>query len=125
VNASPFDLFLLLALGALGILMRRYGLPVLPAIIGIILGPFSEENLRKSLQISNGRLEGLVTTFSVVVYVIVALLLLWPLIRKLLPRRSHETVLAEAAHAIEESHHQHGLTDSVSVESERRPRGGQ
>jgi putative tricarboxylic transport membrane protein len=105
VNASPFDLFLLLALGALGFLMRRYGLPVLPAIIGIILGPFAEENLRQALQISNGRLDGLVTTFSVVVYVIVALLVLWPLVRRLLPQRARGSVLAETAEAIEESHH--------------------
>jgi hypothetical protein len=29
-------------------------------------------------------------------------------------------VLAETAEAIEESHHQHGLTDSVSVETNKR-----
>jgi putative tricarboxylic transport membrane protein len=121
VNASPFDLYLLLLLGALGFLMRRYGLPVLPTIIGIILGPFAEYNLRQALQISNGRAGGLLTTFSTVVYVIVALLLLWPLIRRLLPRRSHESVLAEAAEAIEEAHHHHGLSDAVSVEAERVP----
>ena len=53
-NASPFDLFLLLVIGALGFMMRRYGLPMLPAIIGVILGPFAEEKLRQALQISNG-----------------------------------------------------------------------
>ena len=30
-NASTFDLFLLLVIGALGFMMRRYGLPILPA----------------------------------------------------------------------------------------------
>ncbi len=39
-------------------MMRRYGLPVLPAIIGVILGPFAEEKLRQALQISNGDLAG-------------------------------------------------------------------
>src|ERR671921_292838 len=42
-NANQFDLFLLLLIGALGFMMRRYGLPMLPAIIGVILGPFAEE----------------------------------------------------------------------------------
>jgi putative tricarboxylic transport membrane protein len=115
-NANTFDLFLLLIIGALGFMMRRYGLPLLPAIIGVILGPFSEVELRRALQISNGDLGGLFEPFSVVVYVIVALLLLWPLVRRVLPRRTVVPVLAEAAHEIEEAHHQHGLTTAVSVE---------
>jgi|tagenome__1003787_1003787.scaffolds.fasta_scaffold20603277_1 hypothetical protein len=38
----------------------------------------------------------------------------------LLPRRAADSVLAEAAHTIEESHHQYGLTEAVSVQSHRR-----
>jgi putative tricarboxylic transport membrane protein len=115
-NASQFDLFLLLVIGALGFMMRRYGLPMLPAIIGVILGPFAEGELRQALQISNGALSGLIDPMSVVVFAIVALILLWPLVRRLLPRRATETVLAEAAHEIEEAHHHHGLTTAVSSE---------
>ena len=118
-NASTFDLFLLLIIGALGFMMRRYGLPLLPAIIGVILGPFAEEELRRALQLSNGDLSGLIEPFSIVVYVIVGLVLLWPVVRKLLPRKAVPEVLAEAAHEIEESHHQHGLTTAVSVERHR------
>ena len=117
-NASPFDLFLLLVIGALGFMMRRYGLPVLPAIIGVILGPFAEERLRTALQISNGEVSGLITPFSTVVYAVVLLVLLWPLVRKLLPRKGvHVPVLDEAVHEIEEAHHHHGTTDAVSVET--------
>ena len=39
VNASTIDLVILLVIGLLGFAMRRYGLPVVPAIIGVILGP--------------------------------------------------------------------------------------
>ena len=105
VNASPFDLFLLLVIGALGFVMRRYGLPVLPAIIGVILGPFAEVQLRRALQISDGALSGLVTPISVVIYTIVALVLLWPVVRLLLPRRSAPPVLAEVGEVFEEVHH--------------------
>jgi putative tricarboxylic transport membrane protein len=115
-NASSFDLFLLLVIGALGFMMRRYGLPLLPAIIGVILGPYAEEELRQALQISNGQLDGLVTPMAVIVYVIVALVLLWPLVRLALPRKVAVPVLAEAAHEIEEAHHHQGTTESVSVE---------
>jgi putative tricarboxylic transport membrane protein len=59
--------------------MRRYGLPVLPAIIGVILGPLAELQLRRALQISDGELSGLLNTwFSVSVYAVVVLVLLLP-----------------------------------------------
>jgi putative tricarboxylic transport membrane protein len=115
-NANVFDLYMLLVVGALGFMMRRYGLPLLPAIIGVILGPFAEEQLRQALQISNGQLSGLVDPFAVVVYVIVVLILLWPVVRRLLPRKATVPVLAEAAHEIEEAHQHTGMTSAVSVE---------
>ena len=43
VNLQAFDLGILLVLGLLGFLMRRFGLPVLPLILGVILGPRLEE----------------------------------------------------------------------------------
>ena len=88
VNLQAFDLALLLLLGGLGFAMRRYGLPVLPLIIGVILGPRAEESLRKSLQLSSGDVSGLWSEpVAVVVYLIVAIVLAWPLLKKLLPTR--------------------------------------
>jgi putative tricarboxylic transport membrane protein len=88
-NNSAFDLWLLLVIGALGFLMRRFGLPVVPAIIGIILGPVAEEQMRRALQISNGDIAGLYNTwFSRTVYaVIVILLVAPPVVRWLRSRR--------------------------------------
>jgi putative tricarboxylic transport membrane protein len=78
-NLSTFDLWLLLILGALGFGMRRYGLPVVPAIIGIILGPTAEEQMRRALQISDGAVSGLYNTwFSKAVYVVILLVLVVP-----------------------------------------------
>jgi len=108
VNASTFDLFLLLCLGALGFVMRRYGLPVLPAIIAVILGPTAEEKLRQALQISDGALSGLITPFSIVVYAILSVVLLWPLIRRFVLPRREVPVLSEAVHAVEAVHEHHG-----------------
>ena len=39
VNLQAFDLAILLVLGLLGFMMRRFGLPVLPLVLGVILGP--------------------------------------------------------------------------------------
>ena len=71
--------------------MRRYGLPVLPAIIGVILGPDAELQLRRALQIADGDWSTLVSTpLAVIVYLIILALLLLPVIRRLVTRRSQE-----------------------------------
>ena len=84
VNAQPFDLFLLLALGLLGFAMRRFGLPILPLIIGVILGPLAEKHGRRALQLSGGDISGLIG--GPVAWVCYAIIL-WPLIAKLLPSK--------------------------------------
>jgi putative tricarboxylic transport membrane protein len=54
LNRSVLDLVLLFVIGFVGFLMRRYGFPVAPAIIGLILGPMAEEQFRRALSISQG-----------------------------------------------------------------------
>jgi putative tricarboxylic transport membrane protein len=88
VSGQPVDLVVLLVIGGIGFLMRRYGLPVLPAIIGVILGPDAELQLRRALQIADGDWSTLVSTpFAVIVYLIILALLLLPAIRAVLSRR--------------------------------------
>ena len=54
-------------------MMRRFGLPVLPLILGVILGPLMETKLREALTISGGDLSGLFDEpLAVVVYVLIA-----------------------------------------------------
>ncbi|MEU0521330.1 tripartite tricarboxylate transporter permease [Streptosporangium sp. NPDC006007] len=84
VNAQPLDLLLLLLLGLLGFGMRRFGLPVLPLIVGVILGPRAELQGRRSLQLSGGDLSGLLGgALSYMIYAVIVLILLWPLVRRL------------------------------------------
>jgi len=54
MRQSPFDVFLLYVIGLVGFLMRRYGFPTAPVIVGMILGPLAEEQMRRSLAISQG-----------------------------------------------------------------------
>ncbi|WGY00729.1 tripartite tricarboxylate transporter permease [Nocardioides sp. QY071] len=76
VNFQAFDLALLLAIGVLGFFMRRFGIPVLPLIIGVILGPKLEDQLTTALKISQGDVSTLWSEpVAVVVYVVMALLL--------------------------------------------------
>jgi putative tricarboxylic transport membrane protein len=83
VSGQAADLLVLYVIGLVGFAMRRFGLPILPAIIGVILGPAAELQMRRALQLSDGNLTGLVNTaFSVTVYVLVLAILLWPLLRR-------------------------------------------
>jgi putative tricarboxylic transport membrane protein len=89
VNADPLDLVILLVLGLLGFAMRRFGWPVAPAVIGLILGPVAETNLRRALAISNGDLSVLVDTwFSRIVLLVALLAVLSPLLLRLRRRRA-------------------------------------
>jgi len=54
MRQSAFDIFLLYAIGLLGFVMRRYDFPVAPTVIGLILGPLAEQQLRRALSISQG-----------------------------------------------------------------------
>lgn len=75
-NLDPFDIALLLAFGLLGLAMRRFGLPVLPLILGVILGPILEGKLREALAISDGRYSGLLDEpLAVIVYAVLLLAL--------------------------------------------------
>lgn len=54
IAQSWIDLILLYAVGIVGFVMRRYDFPTAPVIIGMILGPLAEQNLRQALTISAG-----------------------------------------------------------------------
>ena len=54
LNNSMIDLVILLIIGFVGFLMRRYGFPVAPAVVGMILGPLAEQQFRRALAISQG-----------------------------------------------------------------------
>ncbi|MEU6994301.1 tripartite tricarboxylate transporter permease [Streptomyces sp. NPDC046465] len=97
VGGESLDLVILLVIGLLGFGMRRYGLPILPAVIGVILGPNAEQQLRRALQISDGSVSGLVDTpFSVTVYGLIVLIVAWPLLKKAVVRARRRDVDVEA-----------------------------
>jgi putative tricarboxylic transport membrane protein len=76
VNFQAFDVALLLVFGALGLAMRRFGVPVLPLIVGVILGPKLEQQLTEALAISQGDASTLWgEPVAVVVYVVMTLLM--------------------------------------------------
>jgi putative tricarboxylic transport membrane protein len=53
-NGSVADLWILLVVGLLGYVMRLYDFPVAPVLVGMILGPLAEQQLRRALALSQG-----------------------------------------------------------------------
>ncbi|MBQ0934740.1 tripartite tricarboxylate transporter permease [Ideonella paludis] len=55
MRQSAFDLFLMFGVGVLGVLMRRFSFPTAPVIVGMILGPMAEAQMRNALSIGEGK----------------------------------------------------------------------
>lgn len=52
---SIFDIFVAVAFGLIGLLFKRFGIPIAPSILGMILGNMAETNLRQSIVIAHAK----------------------------------------------------------------------
>ena len=83
LHQSVVDLVILYVFGLLGFVMRRWDIPVAPAVIGLILGPLAETQFRRALSISQGDPSVFITQpIAATVLAISALLLVIPLLVK-------------------------------------------
>jgi len=55
VSLSYFDVYIMLIAGLVGHLLRRFGFPLAPMVLAIILGPVADENLRRALVVFDGK----------------------------------------------------------------------
>jgi putative tricarboxylic transport membrane protein len=79
LSGSTVDLVALYLLGALGFVMRRFDIPVAPAVVGVILGPVAEDHFRRALQIAQGNYTTFVTRpISATILALAALALVAP-----------------------------------------------
>ena len=54
LNRSMLDLVILYTVGAVGCVLRVYHVPLVPAVLGLVLGPLSEQQFRRAMAISEG-----------------------------------------------------------------------
>jgi putative tricarboxylic transport membrane protein len=54
VNSSSFEIYLTALFGVFGFICMRLGFPPAPMLLGYVLGPMMEENLRRSMLMSGG-----------------------------------------------------------------------
>ncbi len=83
-----FDVIVMLAAGIIGYFMKKYDFPVSPLILGLILGPMMESNLRRSLVMSQGDISILFTRPIACVLIILAVItLVTPIIKGIMESR--------------------------------------
>lgn len=81
LNTSTFDVQVAIIIGIVGFLFRRYGMPITPLILGLILGPNLELQFRRALQISAGDYGTLVASpLSKVIYLALFIVIIGPLV---------------------------------------------
>lgn len=81
VRYSLFDVTSCLAFGAFGWLVRRHGFPVVPIVLGMVLGGIIEENFRQAV-LMDGYTVFFTRPVSLGMLIISALTVIVPLIRK-------------------------------------------
>jgi putative tricarboxylic transport membrane protein len=94
-NPSSVELGMLLVFGVLGYFMRLHGYPIAPIVVGLILGPMAEQQLRRALSIAQGDVTTLVQSpVAAGLFLLAALALIVPI---LLRARGKGAVLAQMA----------------------------
>ncbi|MDM0086450.1 MULTISPECIES: tripartite tricarboxylate transporter permease [unclassified Variovorax] len=95
MRQSAFDLFLLYAIGVLGVIMRRFDFPTAPVVVGMILGPLAEAQLRNAMSIGEGSaMVFFQRPMSITLVVVILAVLTLPRIAKAMAMRKERAQLA-------------------------------
>ena len=87
LNNAVVDAWAMFIAGIVGFLFRKAKVPLGPLVLGMILGPMMEANLRRALIISRGDWVGTLTRPIALFFLVATVLsLCWPLIRSRLAR---------------------------------------
>jgi len=83
VNGNPFDVWVAFIAGVVGVVLRHFRFPVAPIVIGMVLQPTIEMSLRQGLILTHGNFWAFFERpIAAILFVITALTLCWPLLRK-------------------------------------------
>ncbi|KAA5828318.1 tripartite tricarboxylate transporter permease [Saccharopolyspora hirsuta] len=89
VRNSVFDIALVIAFGALGYLMKKYGFEPGPLVLAFVLGSLLETSLRRSLLLFEGDPTGFLTRpISGTLLALLAVVALFPLVQRLVRTRA-------------------------------------
>ena len=87
-NQRAFDIVIMVVMGLVGFAMERYGMPVSPLVLGVILGPLLEKNFRRAVVLSNNGILGIIgKPITAVILLMVLFNFSMPLIHMIIKKR--------------------------------------
>lgn len=95
VQFSIFDLMLLLICGVIGYYLQKNDFPLAPIVLGLVLGPMIENNMRRALTTSNG--DFMIFMQKPVSLIFLVLAVLWITVPLLLKMRGKNVIINEEA----------------------------
>jgi TctA family transporter len=90
VNNSSFEIYLTALFGIFGFVCMKLGFPPAPMLLGYVLGPMMEENLRRSMLMSGGDASVFFTRPISVAFIIATLLILIVMVAPAVRERRRE-----------------------------------
>jgi len=93
VQVSTFDLILLLICGIAGYYLAKNDFPLAPLVLGLVLGPMIENNMRRALTTSNGDFMVFINKPISAMFLVIAVL--WLVIPMLLKMRGKKVIINE------------------------------
>lgn len=95
VQFTVFDLLLLIGCGVIGYFLTKNDYPVAPLVLGLVLGPMIENNMRRALTTSNGDFMIFIEKPISLIFILIALL--WMTIPIILKMKGRNVVINEEA----------------------------
>ena len=74
LGMNIYNLYLMLPVGFISYFLIEMGYPIAPLVIGVILGPMADENLRRALMVSQG---SFLPVFTRPVALVLFLIIVW------------------------------------------------
>ncbi len=82
-NNNIFDVWVMMGFGVVGFALDQAGIPLGPFVIGFVLAPIAEAELRSGLMLSGGSYWPLITRpFSLIFIIVSVFFLVWPFYRE-------------------------------------------
>jgi putative tricarboxylic transport membrane protein len=102
ISGSSFDLLVMIAFGLIGWILRKLDVPLVPVILGVLLGNLMEANLRRAMTISDGDWTALFASpLSIGLWLIAIVGFVLPIVlgpvlrRRLIPRKDEAGALVD------------------------------
>lgn len=91
VRNSYIDILIMVLFGIIGFILEKYRFPLATIILGVVLGPLTESQFRRAIEMSSGDFSIFFTRpISLTLLIVSALMLFFPLISELFKKRKRQ-----------------------------------